>query len=314
MISLFNINQYTIDTKNYSNLLHDDIVSKFEQTIADYVGAKYAVSFNSATSAIILCLLSNNTIVSIPSVIPPVVPNAIITSGNKIKFYDDISWVGHSYILHKFANYKLVDSAQKLEHNQFRKECDPNDLMVFSFYPTKPVGSCDGGMIVSDDYNKIQLLKELSLNGMTYAQNNWDRTIKYPGFKFYMNSIQADIAYRNFQTYEDKLIKLKRVQSIYNNELGLNNTSYHLYRLNVDENHRFLKHMKQRNIQCGIHYKTLHDHPVYKKHVIECCGNFQVSNMESSSTVSIPFHENLTDDNIIEVINGIKDYDKYSGL
>lgn len=56
MITLFNLNHHEISTKNYSSLLHDNIVSKFEQTIADYVGAKYAVGFNSATSAIILCL------------------------------------------------------------------------------------------------------------------------------------------------------------------------------------------------------------------------------------------------------------------
>lgn len=121
MISLFNINQYDISTKNYSNLLHDNIVTKFEQSIADYVGAKYAVSLNSATNAILLCLLSKNLIVSIPSIIPPVVANAIITSGNKIKFYDDISWVGDSYVLHRFSDYKIVDSAQKLEKDQFKK-------------------------------------------------------------------------------------------------------------------------------------------------------------------------------------------------
>ena len=313
MISLFNINQYDISTKNYSNLLHDNIVTKFEQSIADYVGAKYAVSLNSATNAILLCLLGKNTTVQIPSIIPPVVANAIITSGNKIKFYDDKDWVGNSYVLHRFGDYKIVDSAQKLMQNQFKKECDPNDLMIFSFYPTKPIGSCDGGMIVSDDYGKIQFFKEMSLNGMTYSSNNWDRTIKYPGFKFYMNSIQADIAYRNFQVYENKLNKLKRVQEIYNNELGLKNTSYHLYRLNIDDNHRFLSHMSKRNIQCGIHYKALHSNNVYSQYSV-LSSNLPLSDMESISTVSIPYHENLTDKEIEEVILGIKNYDKHSGI
>lgn len=313
MISLFNINQHTIDTKKYSSLLHDNIVSKFEQTIADYVGARYAVSFNSATNAILLCLLSQNTTVSIPSIIPPVVPNAIITSGNKIKFYDDVSWVGDSYILHRFQTYKIVDSAQKLEQNQFKKECDSNDLMIFSFYPTKPVGSCDGGMIVSNDYEKIQFLKEMSLNGMTYSPNNWERVIKYPGFKFYMNSIQADIAYRNFQIYESKLNKLKRIRDIYNDELGLDNKSYHLYRLNIDDNNRFLNYMNNLGIQCGIHYKALHDNPIYSQYSIDN-KVLPMSEIESLSTVSIPYHENLTDYDIKEVILGIKNYDKYSGL
>ena len=56
MIQLFNINNYILDTSKYSNLLHDNIVTEFEETISEYVGAKYAVSFNSATSAIFLLL------------------------------------------------------------------------------------------------------------------------------------------------------------------------------------------------------------------------------------------------------------------
>ena len=89
MIKLFNINHHTIDTSEFSNLLHDDIVVEFEKKIAEYVGSKYACSINSATNAIFLSLLNKNVIVDLPSMIPPVVANAIITSGNKINFIDE---------------------------------------------------------------------------------------------------------------------------------------------------------------------------------------------------------------------------------
>ena len=56
MIQLFNVNNYIIDTSEFSNLLHDEVVIKFEETIANYVGAKYACSINSATNAIFLSL------------------------------------------------------------------------------------------------------------------------------------------------------------------------------------------------------------------------------------------------------------------
>ena len=121
MISLFHINTHVIDTSIYSNLLHDKIVEEFDNQIASYVGAKYAVSFNSATTAIFLSLLGKNTTVTAPSMIPPVVLNAIITSGNSYKFSDNTEWVGNSYTLHEFSDYKIVDSAQKLEKNQFMK-------------------------------------------------------------------------------------------------------------------------------------------------------------------------------------------------
>jgi len=302
MIDLFNIKNHVIDTSNYNNLLHDKIVDVFEQTIADYVGAKYAVSFNSATSAIFLTLLGKNTIINVPSMIPPVVLNAIITSGNKYNFSDDTNWVGDSYLLHDFGDYKIVDSAQKLETNQFKKECEPNDLMIFSFYPTKPVGSCDGGMIVSDDLEKINHLKEMTLNGMSFAKNNWERTIKFPGYKMYMNSIQCDIALRNFKVYENKLEKLKIIRDTYNEKFHYNNSSNHLYRISIKNRNEFIKYMKNNGVMCGIHYESLHNHPTYFLKNSKC----PLSEKESENTVSIPFHEKLTNDNINHIIKLIE--------
>ena len=127
MIQLFNVNNHIIDTSEFSNMLHDKVVIEYEKKIANYVGAKYACAINSATNAIFLIFkmedYMNPRTVKIPSIIPPVVANAIITSGNKIEFNDDVEWVGDSYVMHKFRTYKVVDSAQKLEQNQFTKEC-----------------------------------------------------------------------------------------------------------------------------------------------------------------------------------------------
>jgi dTDP-4-amino-4,6-dideoxygalactose transaminase len=285
-------------------LLHDNVVTKFEDTIADYVGAKYAVTFNSATSAIFLALLDKNTTISVPSMIPPVVLNAIITSGNKHSFIDDVNWVGDSYVLHDFGDYKIVDSAQKLEANQFKNECNPNDLMVFSFYPTKPVGSSDGGMIVSDDLEKITYLRELALNGMSYADNNWERKIKFAGYKMYMNSIQCDIALRNFNLYEDKLEKLKKVKNIYNNELNYSNSSNHLYRINVSNRNEFINEMKNNNIMTGIHYNAAHLNEVYYIDGTLC----PLTEINALQTISIPFNELLTLSEIKTILSIVKKF------
>jgi len=306
MIQLFNLNNYVIDTNNYKNLLHDDIVSVFEKAVSKYVGAKYAVSFNSATSALFLALLNKRTVIQVPSIIPPVVLNAIITSGCKYNFCDNIEWVGNSYVLHNFGDYKIIDSAQKLEKNQFKKECNPADLMVFSFYPTKPIGSCDGGIIVSDDLDKINYFKELALNGMSYSSNNWERKIKFVGYKMYMNSIQAQIALNNFELYEHKLSKLSTIRNVYNKKLGYVNNSNHLYRIETQNRDEFVKLMKNDNISCGIHYEAAHLHPVYK---IDD-SKYPKSEKHSNVTVSIPFHEKLTEEQITFIVNKIKEYKK----
>jgi len=292
MISLFNMPNLKIETNNFDHLLHGSIVSQFEEKFCEYVGAKYACSVNSATNAIFLTFLNKNTTISIPSMIPPVVCNALLTSGNNIKFIDDNEWIGNSYILHKFTDWKVIDSAQKVERDQFKNEAEDNDVMIFSFYPTKPIGSCDGGIIVSNDYEKIKWFKEASLNGMTFATNNWDRTIKFPGYKMYLNSIQAYIAFENLKSLDDKQNKIDQIRKRYNDTLGLNNLSKHLYRLEVENRYEFVKALSDSGIQTGIHYKALHLNPIYQNQKIKSA--LPRSEKASESTVSIPFNETLT--------------------
>lgn len=304
MIPLFNINNHIIDTSKFSNLLHDNVVIEFEKKIADYVGSKYACSINSATNAIFLSLLNKNVTVRLPSMIPPVVANAILTSGNNIDFTDDVDWIGHSYILYQFDGYKIIDSAQKLERDQFQRECNPEDLMIFSFYPTKPLGGSDGGMIVTDDYEKYRWFKEVVLNGMAYNINNWERDISFPGYKMYMNSIQAQICLNNLKLFEEKISSLQKLIDIYNTELGYNNHSLHLYRIEVSDNKKFINQMKKNGIICGIHYQPLHLNSIYNMGINFNCPK---STKLQNKTVSLPMNEKISYDDLTFVIDNVKD-------
>tara|TARA_Y100001973_G_scaffold100428_1_gene161528 strand:+ start:1086 stop:2018 length:933 start_codon:yes stop_codon:yes gene_type:complete len=308
MIQLFNIQHHKIDTSEFNNLLHDDVVVKLEKKIAKYVGSKYACSVNSATNAIFLIMTMDYFLkprtIKIPSMIPPVVANAILTSHNKIEFTDNIKWIGDSYILHKFRTYKVVDSAQKLEKNQFRKECKSNDVMIFSNYPTKPLGGIDGGIIVTDDYKKYKWMKEAVLNGMTFAENNWERSISFPGYKMYMNSIQAEILMRNFYNFDKKMKVLGNLVDIYNRELGYDNSSKHLYTIEVLNNEKFIQNMKNAGIVCGIHYPALHKNPIYNDGKKYDCPK---SEKLEKRIVSLPMNERLSFLEMEYIIDKVKE-------
>jgi len=288
MIKLFNIPHYTISTSDYNHCLHGTIVTNFENRFAKYVGAKYACGANSATSIIFLALQGKFCKITVPSMIPPVVCNAIITSGNKLEFKDDTKWIGDSYVLHDFGKYKIIDSAQKVIKNQFILEANNNDLMFFSFYPTKPIGSVDGGMVVSNDFNKIQWFREAVFNGMGFSKDSWKRIPKFPGWKMYLNSIQADIANKNMDLLESNNEKLSNLRNLYNKSFSLKNVSNHLYRINVPDNKIFIEQLKKRNIQCGIHYSALNINEIYKDNT--ACPT---SEKEQYTTLSIPFHVNI---------------------
>jgi len=304
LIQLFHINNYVLDTSSFDHHLHGTVVTEFEQEFARYVGAKYSCGASSATNLIFLALQNKNVTVTLPSILPPVVCNAVLTSGNKIYFNDNVDWVGSSYVLHHFDDYKIIDSAQKVDKDQFKTEANDNDLMLFSLYPTKPVGSLDGGIIVSNDYDKIKWFKEATFNGMSYSKNNWDRDIVFPGWKMYLDSIRATIALNNLRKLEEKKQKLSQLRLQYNQELGYTNTSDHLYRIEVDNNKKFIEKMHDKNIICGIHYRALNTHPVYSVIADEsaCVHSEALQNI----TVSIPYHENITESQAEYIINEIK--------
>jgi dTDP-4-amino-4,6-dideoxygalactose transaminase len=300
MINLFHIPQHTIDTSEFSHLLHDEIIEEFEQSFAEYVGAKYACFANSASSLIYLALKGLNTTIKIPSVIPSVVPNAIVNSGNKLEFYDDIDWVGNMYELHQ----GIWDSAQRVSRDQYSQVAKGTDVMIFSFYPTKPVGGCDGGMIVSDNKYTIDKYRAMVLNGAKPSENSWERKQIMFGHKMHGNSIQAKIAYENFKKLDDKKHKINDIRNAFNLALGYHNMSLHLYRIRVKDNSEFIRQMKHVGIQCGVHYKAFHKSPLLKN--MAKYKPMPKSELEENQTVSIPFHENLTKQNIEHIIEHVK--------
>ena len=126
---------------------------------------------------------------------------------------------------------------------------------------------------------------------MSYAENNWERDISFPGYKMYMNSIQAQILMNNFEAFDKKMRVLGNLVDIYNRELGYENSSKHLYRIEVLDNERFIKNMKNAGIVCGNHYPALHLNPVYNDGKEFDCPK---SEKLEKRTVSLPMNEKLS--------------------
>ena len=76
MVNLFSLEDHKIDTSRFTHLLHGRNVNELEKSISSYVGAKYGVCLSSATAGIFIHFYGKNTLVRIPSMLPPVVANA----------------------------------------------------------------------------------------------------------------------------------------------------------------------------------------------------------------------------------------------
>lgn len=311
MIKLFHIPNYTVDTSKFNNLIHGDIVNEFTENFCRYVGIRYGCPVDCATNAIFLIALYSNVSFKVPTVMTPVVPQALINAKAKFQYTDDVDWVGHSYHLYKGKFINVIDSAQEVVK---RQPMNHDDLIIYSFYATKPIGSSDGGMICSNSKEKIDFFRMKSVQGTRQDKSSWNgRQYVDVGWKMYLNSFQAYIANENLKRLDEKKEKLLLVREKYNHALGYNNTSHHLYRINVQDNVEFLKRMKSEGIICGIHYECCHKIDAYKRntHFDPDRGFYQklhlpYSEREEKTTLSLPFHEKLTDREILKVISCVK--------
>ena len=158
------------------------IVEMFEETIADYTGAPFAVSVDSSTNALFLCCkyLEVET-VTIPAQTYLSVPQSIIHAGGKIKF-EDIKWQG----IYQLKPYSLYDAAKRFTSGMYI----PGSFMTLSFHIKKHLKMGKGGMILTYDKEAVEWLKRARYEGRGTVKYHEDN-ISICGWNMYMTPQEA---------------------------------------------------------------------------------------------------------------------------
>lgn len=163
------------------------ILSDFEQRVADYCGAPYAVSIDNATNALFLCmkyLKLEGQEITIPARTFMSVPCAIASSGNKIKFDTDHPAIQGKKLKgqYKLEPYPIWDSALRFTKDMYI----PGQLMCLSFSgPHKFLKLGKGGMILTDNKEAADWLrraKYFGRNPIDHLKDHFDMI----GWNFYM--------------------------------------------------------------------------------------------------------------------------------
>jgi dTDP-4-amino-4,6-dideoxygalactose transaminase len=158
------------------------IVEMFEEEIAEYTGASYAVALDNCTDALFLCCTYLKVEdVTIPKKTYLSVPQAVMASGGKVSF-DDTEWKG----LYQLKPYPIYDSARRFTSGMYI----PNTFMCLSFHPKKILKMRKGGMILTDDKDAYSWFKKARHEGrdeIPYTQDN----IKFMGWNMYMTPPDA---------------------------------------------------------------------------------------------------------------------------
>ncbi len=178
-------------------MLHNPykIVQMFEEEVAHYTGAPYAISINSCTNALFLACKWNNVEgqeVVIPKRTYLSPPQSIRQAGGLLAF-EDIKWGG----IYQLKPFPIYDAAKRLTSDMYL----PGTFMCLSFHIKKHLKIGKGGMILCDNENAANWFKSKRYEGRTAGVPYHRDQIDDEGWNMYMTPEQAARGLTLMQNY-----------------------------------------------------------------------------------------------------------------
>lgn len=212
-------------------------------------------------------------------------------------------------------NLKVIeDAAQSFgsSHSSYQPG-QLSDLACFSFHPLKNLnGSGDGGFIATNSEAIASRAKILKNHGLI------DRDTSHEfGMVSRLDSIQAAILRIRLKSVDDIILKRRNIASIYNSliinskiQLPLlgsqSNHTYHLYVIEIDSRDKIQNQLEVSGIQTKIHYpKLICDQPAYLSRFGSCKDSLEKTRAQANRILSIPIHQNLSDEQVKFVISAL---------
>ena len=172
-----------------------DITKFFEQRVAEYTGAKYAIALDNCSNALFLALMwwkQGKPVlpyITIPSHTYMSVPCEIIHAGMKVNFATASPELLKGE--YRLAPTNVWDSALRFTSGMYR----PGQTQCLSFTgPKKHLKLGKGGMILTDDEKAAAWFKKARFSGRgecSYHEDNFDSEPAVVGWNFYLPSDTA---------------------------------------------------------------------------------------------------------------------------
>ena len=183
------------------------------------------------------------------------------------------------------------------------------DLTCFSFHPVKNLAMPKGGAITLNYKNRNLKTKLNSLRwcGISDRKEQFYDVTEL-GYNYYMDEISSAIGIEQLKKIDKFNSRKYKIAKKYDKEIKClekmpisEDCSYHLYWILVKNRNTFLKNMKKKGIETGIHYLPVHKMKLYKSSI-----KLKVTEKVTKEIVTIPIHPSLKNseiDYIIKTIN-----------
>jgi len=162
-------------------------VVEFENKIADFFNAPYAVAVDSCTHGLELCLrLTNTTKINVPSRTYLSVPMLAHKMGIELQWRNE-DW--ENYYTLNYDDRRIIDAAVLWQQDSYM----PNTFMCLSFQFRKHLSLGRGGIILLDNKSDATELKKMSYDGR-HPNIPWrNQNIDTFGYHYYMTPETAQL-------------------------------------------------------------------------------------------------------------------------
>lgn len=223
------------------------------------------------------------------------------------------------YQLNKIAkahDLNIVDDAAHACGALYRGKHIGNmgNMTCFSFHPVKNLSMPSGGAIALNssswkrDRSKLLSLRWCGIDkrvGTTY-----DVTSISPNY--YLNEISAAIGRVQLRKLDTLNRRRKDIANRYHNELNIeqkmpysDDCAYHLYWIMSENRKHMIKHMNDKGIEVGTHYRPIHTMTAYKE---KSAPAMPVTEKVGGQIITIPIHSNLNEDDVSYIIESINKF------
>ncbi len=195
------------------------------------------------------------------------------------------------------------------------------DVSVFAFYPNKQMTTGEGGMVVTPHAHIDETIRSLRNQGRN-AMSAWLEH-QHLGYNFRMSELSAALGVSQLERINSIVRKRKLVADTYEHYLSSHtnitrqviqsdvDVSWFTYTIllpkTVDRN-QIMKDLTNRGIPTRNYFPPVHTQPYIKKFFSdEIKLNLPMTESISKRTLTLPFHNHITEDQISFIANTLRE-------
>ena len=339
-------------------LTHGSNNLKFEKIFSKFIKVRFAISMNSCTSALecALNIIKKKGEVIIPSWTWVSTANAVLNTGNIPVFADVdinsrninaleikkcITKKTIAVIVVHFAGLPcemdnilkltkkrkieiIEDSAETLGATWKKKYTGSFGIGCFSFFPTKNITTCEGGMLTTNSMERYIEIKKLKAHGINNSKKKhfWNREADLAGHNYRLPNHLAGLGISQFRQLSKFNKQRKKIAKKYDNffkklpdkfhvqKVNSNLThSYQMYSILINSKYRnnLLYYLRKNKIEASVHFDPpLHQQKYLKKY------SKKLPNTEklAKEIITLPIYPRLKQNALNRIFKVIKNWCK----